>query len=361
MQQELYPKAIEKMFRKINKTTFFPGIILFVSMFVWDAAAKSGSKVNGVEESIELSLPINCKVGLNCWIVNYVDHDPTKNAKDFRCGGLTYDGHKGTDFAIRDIKEMDYGVSVLAAASGKIIAVRDGMPDISIKKRRAKTIKGRECGNGVRIKHKGGWTTQYCHLRNGSIQVFRGQEVFAGDNIGFVGLSGKTEFPHVHFVLRLEGQVVDPFVGLSKVWNCRESDQANWSLASRSRLKYDPPYIYSTGFSHVVPKAEAIRRGGQNAKILSTKSAAIVFWADIFSINVGDVVEAYIKDTDGQKLASSKKTIKKYQARYFLFIGKKRKKNFWPPGTYTGHITIHSSSKKTITPTKIVVEKLIVK
>ena len=78
-------------------------------------------------------------------------------------------------------------------------------------KENAELLKGRECGNGVVLRHKGGWETQYCHLKQGSVLVKSGQEVWAGQELGFVGQSGKAAFPHVHLSVRKDGKVVDPF------------------------------------------------------------------------------------------------------------------------------------------------------
>ena len=63
-----------------------------------------------------LSLPIDCVLGETCHIQQFVDRDPGPGAGDFRCGGLSYDGHKGTDFAIPTLADMARGVAVLASA-----------------------------------------------------------------------------------------------------------------------------------------------------------------------------------------------------------------------------------------------------
>jgi murein DD-endopeptidase MepM/ murein hydrolase activator NlpD len=144
---------------------------------------------------IELALPLDCAPGRDCWVVNYVDTDPGATARDYRCGHMTYGGHNGTDFAVRDLKAMADGVRVLAAAAGVVRATRDGEPDENVRTRGGDAIEGRECGNGVRIEHAGGWSTQYCHLRAGSVSVKRGDTVAAGAPLGLLGLSGKTEFP----------------------------------------------------------------------------------------------------------------------------------------------------------------------
>jgi hypothetical protein len=51
---------------------------------------------------MEFSQPVDCAVGLDCFIQKYVDHDQGKGWKDFRCGHMSSNGHDGTDFAIAD-------------------------------------------------------------------------------------------------------------------------------------------------------------------------------------------------------------------------------------------------------------------
>ena len=94
-----------------------------------------------------------------------MDHDPTSGASDMRCGPLTYDGHTGTAFAIRDPLANPTGVNVIASAAGMIKALRDGVSDITYTPARASELDGKECGNGVVIAHDQGWETKYCHLK----------------------------------------------------------------------------------------------------------------------------------------------------------------------------------------------------
>ena len=63
-------------------------------------------------------LPILCVPNSTCWVVNYVDNDFGPNVADYQCGGLSYNGHKGTDFAIRTLKEMRNGIPVLSVSKG---------------------------------------------------------------------------------------------------------------------------------------------------------------------------------------------------------------------------------------------------
>ena len=101
------------------------------------------------DESLTLSLPVGCEVGGNCFVQNYVDHDPSSSHRDFSCGARTYDGHDGTDFRLPSMTAMRAGVAVLAVADGKVTGVRDGEKDISIRVIGKAAIADRKCGNGV--------------------------------------------------------------------------------------------------------------------------------------------------------------------------------------------------------------------
>src|SRR3546814_12605893 len=66
-------------------------------------------------------------------------------------------------------------------------------------------------GNWVALRHDDGWVTTYAHMRNGSLAVRVGQRVARGDKLGLVGLSGNTDFPHLHFAVTRGNVLLDPF------------------------------------------------------------------------------------------------------------------------------------------------------
>src|SRR5215217_5440972 len=101
------------------------------------------------EEAISLALPIKCQPGVTCFFQNYVDHDASDKARDYRCGGRSYDGHDGTDIRIRNLEIQRQGVEVLAAAPGRVIGGRNDMEDVSVETVGKAAIAGKECGNGV--------------------------------------------------------------------------------------------------------------------------------------------------------------------------------------------------------------------
>ncbi len=278
------------------------------------------------------AVPVACEVHVDCWIVNYFDSDAGPSASDYTNGHRTYNKHRGTDFAVRDLAAMNAGVAVLAAADGKVRARRDGMEDVNFRTIGRDAIKGRECGNGVVIDHAPGWATQYCHLRKGSVRVSNGQAVKTGDVIGFIGQSGLAEFPHVHFNVFRDGKRIDPFAA--------GSGSQLWSADARSRLDYRPISIYAGGFREAVPVGDQVKQGNIQNQAVSTTSPAIVFWAGIFGVRKGDRIKQTVHGPDGRVLVEREVVQEKNQIRRFLWIGKKLRARQWPAGAYVGRTTV---------------------
>ena len=293
-------------------------------------------------EPPRFTLPIQCDPGKDCWIVNYPDHDPSPGVKDYACRDASYDGHKGTDFAIRDLEEMRQGVPVLAAAAGTVLGVRDGMEDVDFRRLPGgrKALEGKDCGNGVGIDHGDGWWTQYCHMRRASLKVKTGQKVEAGQTLGLVGHSGRAMFPHLHFQVMRKKAVVDPFSGPGKTDACDPRVARMWKAETAPRIGYGPSAIYNMGFSAKVPKSAAVRDGLHQDEVLPAQAPALLLWADIFRVRKGDTLTLIITGPDGEEVVSHGNVLDKTQARRFVFAGKKRKALFWPRGAYLGEVVL---------------------
>jgi hypothetical protein len=278
--------------------------------------------------AFESQFPVSCVLGQNCHIQHLPDRDPGPERRDFACGTLTYDGHDGTDIALPSLAAMEAGVDVLAAADGVVRGVRDGMPDIIVSDPAAPPLDGRDCGNGVAITHDGGWETQYCHMKLGSIAVTAGDRVRAGDRLGQIGLSGNTEFPHLHLTLRQDGHWIDP-------WS-PEPDAACGPPADdlwAGDLKADPGGIITAGFADRVPEYAVVRAGD----VASPNEIApgLVFWAYLFGTRAGDVLRLDLTGPVGT-VAQDTITLERTQAQSFRAIGRKLRGDRWPAGIYSG-------------------------
>jgi len=293
----------------------------------------------------DLALPIDCVPGQTCWIVRYVDHDPGSEAKDYTCGPMSGDGHKGTDFAVRDLAEVSAGVEVRAAASGRVAAVRDGMEDRLINIRDVATVGGRECGNGVRIDHGDGWTTLYCHLRRGSTMVVQGDDVVKGQPIGLVGLSGQTSFPHLHFDLRKDDQAVDPFVGTSRKSTCGPGETPLWSREVRKALDYGPLLLTASGITAAVPDKADARKGWHQAETLPAKSPSLTLWVDGYWFEQGDRVAFQLQGPDRSLVIDRAFEVGQGRQRWFSFASAPRPFGGWPKGVYRGEVRVQRAGR----------------
>ncbi len=63
-------------------------------------------------------------------------------------------------------------------------------------------------GNYVVINHYNGVATLYGHLKSAAVVL--DQYVSAGEVIGYVGSTGNSTGPHLHFEVRVDGYPVDP-------------------------------------------------------------------------------------------------------------------------------------------------------
>lgn len=292
-----------------------------------------------MSHAITFDKPVDCAIGVECFIQNYVDLDSGEGWKDYRCGPLSYDGHKGTDFRLKNLVQMREGVNVLAIADGTVLRTRDSMPDISIKDEAAANIEGQECGNGLVIEHKRGIESQYCHLKRGSVNVKDGDAVKRGDVLGQIGMSGMTEFPHLHLQLRnAEGKLIDPFVGLVEGADCnpKKTFSTAWSVRAKPEMKYIDGALLSAGFTDARPSELAARNGDASLKTLADKADMMVFWIDAFGLRDGDAQIMQLMGPDRVAIVNHASTIEGNKAQWFQYVGKRLTKDSWPVGTYIG-------------------------
>jgi len=95
--------------------------------------------------------------------------------------------HAGIDFA------ATIGTPIYATADGKVAVVN---------------VKFSGYGKVVEIDHGFGYRTRYAHMHDFAVRV--GQQVKRGDLIGYVGNTGLSTAPHLHYEVMINGNHVDP-------------------------------------------------------------------------------------------------------------------------------------------------------
>jgi murein DD-endopeptidase MepM/ murein hydrolase activator NlpD len=95
--------------------------------------------------------------------------------------------HKGMDFT------SPRGTPIYATGNGRVIRADS---------------KSSGYGNHIRIDHGYGYVTLYAHLSKYNVR--KGKKVKRGDLIGFVGSTGRSQAPHLHYEVRYNGKAVNP-------------------------------------------------------------------------------------------------------------------------------------------------------
>ena len=81
-------------------------------------------------------------------------------------------------------------------------------------------------GNLIILEHPGNYHTYYAHLSNYNVELAVGNEVRRGLEIGYVGSTGRSTGPHLHFELRKNGVYIDPYGSKTQLdlWSMRNNE-----------------------------------------------------------------------------------------------------------------------------------------
>ena len=123
--------------------------------------------------------------------------------------------HAGMDFSAKT------GTPIYATGDGKIFKV-------------SKTRKG--YGNYVIIDHGYGYKTLYAHMSK--FIVKKGQSVKRGETIGFVGNTGTSVAPHLHYEVHKNGRKIDPVNFYYNDLNAEEYEKMR-IISSQSNQSFD--------------------------------------------------------------------------------------------------------------------------
>ena len=148
-------------------------------------------------------------------ITNFVDLNPAfpERLRDYECGTRTYDtaagyNHKGIDYLLWPFAWQGMAqetVAATAAASGTIVQRVDGNFD------RRCSFDATTAPNRVMVAHDDGTLGIYLHFKNGGVTTKGvGERVEAGEFLGWIGSSGISTVPHLHFELHTDSSATSP-------------------------------------------------------------------------------------------------------------------------------------------------------
>ncbi len=107
-------------------------------------------------------------------------------------------GPRASPFSGR--REFHYGIDIAAPRGTPLYAAADG--------RIAVATYRRGMGNTITIEHGYGYRTLYAHLSGFAVR--EGQAVVKGELIGYMGSTGFSTGPHLHYEVHVNGVAVDP-------------------------------------------------------------------------------------------------------------------------------------------------------
>jgi hypothetical protein len=102
---------------------------------------------------------------------------------------------------IYKVRKMHTGIDFAAAIGTPIYATADG-------KVQSVDVKFSGYGKMVEIDHGFGYHTRYCHMHEFAVRA--GQNIKRGDLVGYVGNTGLSTAPHLHYEVLINGSQVDP-------------------------------------------------------------------------------------------------------------------------------------------------------
>ena len=164
-------------------------------------------------------------------------------------------------------RRISRGVGSVRASSKKVAPSKNGSAAVAAPKQRYRTHMGIDYsapigtpifsvatgkvvhlgfngafGNLIILEHPGNYRTYYAHLSSYNTELEVGNEVRRGLEIGYVGSTGRSTGPHLHFELRKDGVYLDPYAVKTQLdlWNMRNSDSG---LLTREILLLGTPPI----------------------------------------------------------------------------------------------------------------------
>ena len=143
-------------------------------------------------------------------------------------GGCRMWNYASEEEALIDVLRLSKGMTYKAAIAGlnlgggKAVIIGDPKSDKSEELFRS-------FGRFIEIKHLNNFKTRYAHLYKFSKNLKKGKLVKQGDIIGYVGTSGRSTGPHLHYEVKHKNRTINPMkLKLESSLNVEDDEMANF-------------------------------------------------------------------------------------------------------------------------------------
>jgi hypothetical protein len=177
-------------------------------------------------------------------------------------------------------------------------------------------------------------------MARGSVQAKPGQSVAEGTPLGRVGLSGNTEYPHLHFSVRQHGKTIDPFAyGLGQ--GICKGGSSLWNWALRAGLTYGEREVINSGLAAGPVTMEQVESGEVP---LPRIDSALVAYVRAIGLKAGDELELEIIAPDRSVIFHNRRQpLDRAKAQFLLLGGREAGATPWPSGSYTVNYNVRHS------------------
>ncbi len=197
------------------------------------------------------------------------------NLVTYRYGG----SHKGIDIVGNGYALDD----IIAHSDGIVVDCRNTYTSCDEKT-------GASYGNFVELDHGQGYHTIYAHMKAGSVNVTKGQQIKKGTVLGYMWNSGRSNGKHLHFEVKKEGVKIDPTPYID----------ADLPLVHPIKDKIYTLHTDVKGYMNATNASKRI-----NSVATYTKGTYYIFYESMGMINITKtkgVAGAWINPTDNQEV-----------------------------------------------------------
>ncbi len=188
----------------LSSLRLFSALFLLMSFLSACSTGKVGEKISG-------ELLLNQAPGKTLAIL--------KNPTD---GGLLTSRYGYRRHPITGMNKPHRGIDLAAPTGTPVLAAADGT---LLFQNKSETF-----GNLSRIKHGTNVVTNYAHLERFELGLTPGMSVEKGQVIGYVGTTGRSSGPHLHYEVLVDGEHIDP-LGLSSAQIAEDLEKGLGKLA----------------------------------------------------------------------------------------------------------------------------------